>query len=203
MISHKYLNHGTVIELIWTITPLLRRGLPYLSGEKLPNSGNPLKLLIPSLLWKWAGGWINCSGMVISQMIFERLMDDHGSKSAICGRLKKIKINLKIISLSFRDYWIFYSYFFFLLCIAVKEQRVDGSQHIYLTKFNMMCLRCTLMGSDRNYQAKNFYKQILQIRQLSSNRSLAIFSHTLALQSPNPNLPKLFSSLKPWFVLDL
>lgn len=103
-------------------------------------------------------------------MIFERLMDYRGSKSAICES------------------------------IVVKEQRVEGSQHISLTKFKMMCLRCTLMGSERNYQAKNLSKQILQIRQLSSSRSLAIFSHTLALQSPDANLPKLFSSLKPWFV---
>jgi hypothetical protein len=105
--------------------------------------------------------------MVTSQMIFERLMDYRGSKSAICES------------------------------IVVKEQRVEGSQHISLTKFKMMCLRCTLMGSERNYQAKNLSKQILQIRQLSSSRSLAIFSHTLALQSPDANLPKLFSSLKP------
>ncbi len=103
-------------------------------------------------------------------MIFERLMDYRGSKSAICES------------------------------ITVKEQRVDGSQHISLTKFKIMCLRCTLMGFERNYQAKNLSKQILQIRQLSSSRSLAIFSHTLTLQSPDANLPKLFSSLKPWFV---
>ena len=100
-------------------------------------------------------------------MTFERLMVYHGSKSAICET------------------------------IAVKEQRVDGSQHISLAKLKIMCLRCTLMGFERNYQAKNLSKQILQIRQLSSNRSLAIFSHTLAIQSPNANFPKLFSSLKP------
>ena len=103
-------------------------------------------------------------------MIFERLMVYRGSKSAICES------------------------------IAVKEQRVEGSQHISLTKFSIMCLRCTLMGFVRNYQAKNLSKQILQIRQLSSSRSLAIFSYTLALQSPDANFPKLFSSLKPWFV---
>lgn len=103
-------------------------------------------------------------------MIFEREMDYRGSKSAICGS------------------------------IAVKAQRVDGSQHISLTKFKTMCLRCTLMGFERNCQAKNLSKQILQIRQLSSSRSLAIFSNTLALQSPDVNFPKLSSSLKPWFV---
>ena len=108
--------------------------------------------------------------MVTSQKIFERLMDYRGSKSAIGTSVANI---------------------------AVKEQRVNGSQHIYLAKFKIMCLKCTLMGFEINYQAKNLYKQILQIRQLSSSRSLANFSHTLALQSPTANQPKLFSSLKP------
>lgn len=103
-------------------------------------------------------------------MIFERLMDYRGSKSAIRGS------------------------------IAVKEQRVDSSQHISLTKHKIICLRCALMGFERSYQAKNLSKQILAIRQLSFSRSLAVFSNTLALQSPDVNFPKLSSSLKPWFV---
>src|SRR5438034_3919379 len=36
--------------------------------------------------------------------------------------------------------------------IIVKEQRVDGSWHV--------CLRCTLMGFERNYQVKTLSKQL-------------------------------------------
>lgn len=104
--------------------------------------------------------------MVTSQKIFERLMDYRGSKSAIGTSVANI---------------------------AVKEQRVNGSQHIYLTKSKIMCLNCTLMGFEINYQAKNLSNQILQIKQLSYSRSLA-------LQLPAANQPKLFSSLKPWFI---
>lgn len=111
--------------------------------------------------------------MVTSQEIFERLMGYRGSKSAIGTSVANI---------------------------AVKEQRVNGSQHIYLTKLKIMCLNCTLMGFERNYQAKNLSKQILQIRPLFSSRSLANFSHTLALQPSAANQPKLFSFLKSWFI---
>lgn len=111
--------------------------------------------------------------MVISQKIFERLMEYRGSKSVVYGRQP---------------------------CITVKEQRVEGSQDISSIKLRIMCLRCTLMGFERNYQAKNLSKQILQIRQFSFSRSLAIFSHTLTLQSPVANSSKLFSLLKPWFI---
>lgn len=103
--------------------------------------------------------------------MIKREMENHGSKSAISSD------------------------------IAVKEQRVEGSQHISLSKLKIMCFRCTLMSFERNYQTKNLSKQILQSRQLSSSKSLAIFSRTLALQSPAAvNNPKLVSSLKPWFI---
>ena len=102
--------------------------------------------------------------------MIKREMENHGSKSAISSH------------------------------IAVKVQRVEGSQHISLSKLKIMCFRCTLMSFERNYQTKNLSKQILQTRQLSSSKSLAIFSHTLTLQSPAVNNPKLVSSLKPWFI---
>ena len=49
--------------------------------DKLSNSGNTLKLLVPSHPWKWIGGWSNYSCKVISQKIIERLMGNRGSKS--------------------------------------------------------------------------------------------------------------------------
>ena len=69
-------------------------------GTKLSNSRDLLKLLIPNHIWKVVSGWINYSCMVTSQKIFERKMDNHGSKS----RTIKVKPN-----------------------IFVKEQRVNGS----------------------------------------------------------------------------
>jgi len=40
--------------------------------------------------------------------------------------------------------------------VIVKEQRVDGSWH----NNGVMCLRCTLVGFERNYQVKIPSKQI-------------------------------------------
>jgi hypothetical protein len=52
-----------------------------LDWVKLPNSGELLKLLVPSNSWKTMGGWNNYSEMVISQKMIEKEMDDRGSKS--------------------------------------------------------------------------------------------------------------------------
>uniref|UniRef100_UPI0030E23EE7 hypothetical protein n=1 Tax=Dematophora necatrix TaxID=2751867 RepID=UPI0030E23EE7 len=67
-------------------------------GDKLSNSGELLKLLVPSSSRKTISGWTNYSGMVISQEICENKMDDRGSKSVVVDRH-----------------------------YTVKEQRVDGS----------------------------------------------------------------------------
>lgn len=96
--------------------------------EKLSNSGDALKLLVPNLEWKFRGGRSNDSYMVTSQKMIEREMGYRGSKSALSKKT------------------------------AVKEQRVDGSciksflNNICLTKSNM--LRYTLMGFERSYQVK-------------------------------------------------
>jgi hypothetical protein len=52
-------------------------------GSKLPNSGNLLKLLVLSRIWKYMSGWSNYSGIVTSQEMIERKMDNRGSKSNI------------------------------------------------------------------------------------------------------------------------
>ena len=49
--------------------------------DNLPNSGEPLKLLIPSHIWKYMSGWTNYSEMVTSQKIYENIMGNRGSKS--------------------------------------------------------------------------------------------------------------------------
>jgi len=79
---------------------------------KLPNSGNSLKLLVPSHIWKYIGGWSNYSGMVTSQKIYESLMGNRGSKSN--------KINT----------------------LFVKEQRVDGSYIGYLGASSKKIIQC-------------------------------------------------------------
>jgi len=66
-------------------------------GGKLSNSGELLKLKVPSSKWKCMSGWSNYSGTVISLKMSENEMDNRGSKSTI------------------------------LNSIVVKEQRVDGS----------------------------------------------------------------------------
>jgi hypothetical protein len=54
--------------------------------EKLSNSGNPLKLLVPNHNLNIVGGCINNSCMVISQEMIERKMGNHGSKSIIFNK---------------------------------------------------------------------------------------------------------------------
>ena len=78
-------------------TPLPKWSGKSLMGIKLPNSGELLKLLVLSHIWKYIGGWSNYSGIVTSQEMIERKMENRGSKSNICSN------------------------------IFVKEQRVDGS----------------------------------------------------------------------------
>jgi len=67
--------------------------------RKPSNSGNLLKLLVPSYSWKVISGWTNYSGTVKSQKMSENEMENRGSNSVILNN------------------------------IAVKEQRVDGGLH--------------------------------------------------------------------------
>lgn len=78
-------------------------------GGKLSNSGDLLKLKVPSYNWKVICGWNNYSGMVISLKMSESKMDNRGSKLII------------------------------LNSITVKEQRVDGSWSIKPRLINLRC----------------------------------------------------------------
>jgi hypothetical protein len=102
-----------------------------LTGYKQPNSGNPLKLRIPSHSRKAVGGWINYSCKVTSHKMKETEMGYRGSKSVICES------------------------------IAVKEQRVYGSWWGILSSNNVSHLRCILTGFERNYQVKIPSNQIV------------------------------------------
>lgn len=71
-------------------------------GDKLSNSRDILKLLVPSSSLKTLSGWINYSGKVITLKICENKMDNRGSKSTILNNM------------------------------VVKEQRLDGSWSVKL-----------------------------------------------------------------------
>ena len=97
-------------------------------GDKLSNSGELLKVKVPSCSWKIISGWSNYSGFffqffklkkkeVTTLKICENKMDNRGSKSTI--------LNSNV----------------------VKDQRVDGS---WLVMSNITDLRCTLVGFERN-----------------------------------------------------
>ena len=113
-------------------------GKSIIKRGKLSNSGDALKILITSHIWKYMSGWSNYSGIVKSQKICENKMGNRGSKSN--------KINT----------------------LFVKEQRVDGSYIGYLNKKNNSMLKCTLVGFERSYQIKIPSNSINLIRNLST-----------------------------------
>ena len=83
----------------------------YIFCLQLSNSGDSLKLLVPSHNWKIVGGWINHSWMVTSQKMLERKMGYRGSKSVEKFEKKA----------------------------TVKEQRVDGSLSFKLQLSGIKC----------------------------------------------------------------
>ena len=78
-------------------------------GDKLSNSGEVLKLKVPSCSWKTMSGWSNYSGKVTSLKMRENKMEYRGSKSVVCNN------------------------------ITVKEQRVDGSWSIKSHLMDLRC----------------------------------------------------------------
>jgi len=64
-------------------TPALWRGMSHEVGEKLSNSGDPLKLLAPSNNRKVVCGWFNQLYMVIIQKMIKREIGYRGSKSGL------------------------------------------------------------------------------------------------------------------------
>ena len=79
-------------------------------GDKLSNSGEVLKLIVPNYILKDISGWSNYFCKVIIYKIYENIMDNHGSKS------KRTKNNL-----------------------FVKEQRVDDSWLVKSNLTNLRC----------------------------------------------------------------
>jgi hypothetical protein len=153
--------------------------------DKLPNSGEFLRLLIPNLEKIFRGGWTNYSSRVTSQKmvlllyligyniygmyfsgtlgIKNRKMDNHGSKSDSI--------------------------------MSVKEQRVDGSLLLNLNVFNS--LRCTLRGFKRITLYGLLSYQIL--------KKHLYYTKTTTIATKEPKNIKSFITkyglkLNPWFV---
>jgi len=60
---------------------------------KLSNSGDFLKLFIPSQSRKIFGGWSNYSGKVTSKKIYENIMEYRGSKSDVNMSVKEQRVD--------------------------------------------------------------------------------------------------------------
>lgn len=116
----------------WSPKKGLGKSLSTNVGSKLSNSGEPLKLLVLNHIWRYMSGWINYSGIVISQKMSESEMGNRGSKSVIHTNKQS--------------------------SIIVKEQRVNGSW----CGINLSHLRCTLLGFERSYQVRIPSNQIIQ-----------------------------------------
>lgn len=81
LVSYKTAHEGDIFMSIpvWRVTPLV--------GNKLSNSWDALKLLVPNYIRKILCGWSNYSGKVISQEISEKRIGYHGSKSDFIAHL--------------------------------------------------------------------------------------------------------------------
>ena len=62
-------------------------------GDKLSNSGDILKLKVPSCSRKAISGWSNYSGMVTSLKMSENEMDNRGSKFLCIHRIKEQRVD--------------------------------------------------------------------------------------------------------------
>jgi len=85
--------------VVWILKELTKIELPAgwfgksFAWVKLSNSGDLLKLLIPSYSWKAISGWTNYSEMVTSQKMIEKEMDNRGSKSDSSLSVKEQRVD--------------------------------------------------------------------------------------------------------------
>ena len=115
-----------------------------LMWDKLSNSGDALKLLIPNYSWKTLIGWINNSGTVTSQKIIESKMGNRGSKSNIENILvKEQRVDGNYLG------------------------RAGRFPAVLLRSAKYPKLRCTLMAFEKKCQIKIPSKQF-KIRNLST-----------------------------------
>ena len=146
-------------------------------GNKLSNSGEVLKLLIPNYILNSMSGWTNYSGKVTSQKMSENEMGNRGSKS----ETKMISVKEQRVDGSRykRSNLKFNKSLYYTTTILSKSK--NG-----VFKYNPMRLRCTLMNCESNYHVKIPSKQ-LNIKKIS----------TLINKE---NLSNGTSILNPWFI---
>jgi hypothetical protein len=128
-----------------------------LKWVKLSNSGDTLKLFIPSYNRKAFSGWSNFPCMVISKKMNENEMGYRGSKSEF--------LHPQPIE------------------IPVKEQRVDGS---YFGSLWIPRLRCTLTDGESRYHIKIPSKQLNPAKLYNCARTFTTLTSELEINVLNP-----------------
>jgi hypothetical protein len=130
-IINKMGEHLKIVEYPKQICKILR--------DKLSNSGELLKLLVPNLEKIFRGGWTNYSSTVTSQKMVLLL---YFIEYNIYGMYFSGTLGIKNRKMDNRGSKLIIS-----KNIIIKEQRVDDSWLLNLNVFNS--LRCTLRGFER------------------------------------------------------
>jgi len=139
---------------------------------QLSNSGEALKLIVPSRSWKAMSGWSNYSGMVTSYKMNENEMGYRGSKSDTANKI-----------------------------VSVKEQRVDGSYlgSLYYPKLRCTlmggesCYQISIPSNQFLIQTKSFHTN----SKLFIHQDKADTKNLSLLQVNNTMIKPL---LNPWFI---
>ena len=159
--------------------------------HKLSNSGDALKLLVPNNNRKIVSGWINYSWMVISKKIIGTWLIKSVVSIVVYGSKKfYTTIGNRGSKSDFRTK-------------SVKEQRVCGSWQekwgsntLNYLGCRFSCLRCILMGFERNYQVRILSKQRnIQIRGFYSYKAV----QQTFVEKGNNSLTSS-GKMNPWFL---
>ncbi len=182
---------------------------------KQPNSGEALKLILPSCSWKAISGWVNHSGTVTIYKTIERTMKgDRGSKSVICNNIavkeQRVYGCLHIIfTLSLFKKFAFEAYrATFLVWTYVQRVGVPAGyrRQASVTRFihknflkleegqrRLVYLRCTLRGFERNSNIKTLSKQF-NIKNYSGLLVNLLIDRKAQIIHPNFNKKRTYSS---------
>lgn len=147
---------------------------------KLSNSGDTVKLLVPSGVGNSTRGWINYSGMVINQKMVEREVGYHGSKSITC---LYVRIKYRLIPVIVKEQRVCGS-----CCIKFMQQWVCGSCCI-----NFMQLRSTLTGFERNHLIGTPFKQVYKQKRF-------FFSIAVQQNKKSMALVCVIHKINPYFI---
>lgn len=149
-------------------------GKSFLFGYKLPNSGDTLELMIPSLFWKMVGGWTNHSCKVISHKTSEKKVGYRGSKSVMFNN------------------------------IIVKEQRVYGSWYGNILPYLRCTLtgferNYQVKNLSKLIIQKQLYSNICKGRLVEDN-SLTVKNKNTLISISRVGDRKDVPIMEPWFI---